>query len=141
MPPAIPRPGRRYVEIAVVLAALLAATVLTRCAPEPLPEPPVLAPAAISPRQEHRLEAMYDAAAARLTAYRALPPCAASGPLVCRDPIKAGAISGLALRARIALSRARQAAISVRLAKARMEAFEAATLKLPSGDKPNAITR
>lgn len=136
MPPAVAHPLRRYVEVVVCLALLLAATALTRCAEEPLPIPPVPPRVVLAPKRERRLEAMYEAAAARLAAYQALPPCAASGPLACRDPEKARKASGLAHAARIALSRARRAEGSAGLASARATAFESAAMKLPTGEAP-----
>lgn len=136
MPPVVPRPLRRYIEVVAILAALLSATALTRCAPEPLPVPPIPPLPAIAPKQDHRLEAMYDVAVARLRAYRAQPPCAASGPLACSDPVQARDASRLARAARVALARARRAGISAWSAQTRVAAFEAAARKLPTGETP-----
>jgi hypothetical protein len=136
-PPIVPHPLRRYIEVIAVLAGLLGYP-LTGCAPEPLPEPPVppIPPrAALPPRQEHRLDALYEAAAARVTAYRALPVCAASGPLACCDPVKVRDASRLARAARIALGRARRGTVPGWLARTRVAAFEAAALRL-TGETP-----
>lgn len=124
--------GRRFADAAACIVALLVLTALTRCAPsEPLPVPPIPPRVVVTPSEPAGpLRSQYDAADARLKVYKALPPCAPSGPILCFD---AGKEQGAALAGRDA-DRALRGPLRGKAglrAKRRLAAFRRAAHRLP----------
>jgi hypothetical protein len=122
------------VSAAMWLAVFIGAVALFGCAGELLPvppippNPPIVAPlATVHPGALHT---EYDAADARLREYKALPACAASGPILCFD---AGKEQGAVLagqEADTALRGSLHGKAGLR-AKRRTAAFRRAAHRLP----------
>ncbi len=132
------RPGRRYGEIVAALALLLTLTALTRCAPAPapLPVPPVPPARRAIIGGGPALAAGYAGSSSRLAAYRALPPCAPSGSVVCFDPDIGEAAASAEREAHAALAGAKRSGSAMREARERLRLFRAAVEKLPTQGKP-----
>lgn len=101
----------------------------------PLPVPPI-PPAAppVKAQRVSKLQTSYDAAHARLQAYRSLAPCVPSGPVECRDSAterQAHVAEVEASRAIEALRRTRQLR---RATREKIEMFGAEAAKLPTKD-------
>lgn len=116
--------------VRLVSALLL---VLGACAPSvpaPAPAPaiaPLPGPKRLAPADVGMLQAELAGDRARLAAYRALPACAPSGPVECRDERTDGAIAAAEQSASNAL-RSR-----LPTARERLRALRAAIKQLPQG--------
>lgn len=117
---------------ALVLATALALAACAGHAPPPVPPPlPWRAPTKrLAPADVARLKAEIAGDRARLAAYRALPICAPSGAVECRDDKQADAATAAEQSAAEAL-RSR-----LPTARNRVSAFRAAVKKLPEGSPP-----
>ncbi len=129
-----------------VLMRLLLAALLASCSsPPPLPPPPPPPPAvsapppAVSPKIKTvaalaAMQSAYGDARSRLQTYLAQPRCAPSGALACFDPAEAHRATAAEREARMALENARHSKVALRLAKSRVDVFQAVVNNLPIGD-------
>lgn len=127
---------KRMFVIALVAVALLAASCARQPAPAPAPAPVAAAPRAVrvKPADISALKAEIESSRAKLAAYRALPPCAPSGAVECRDDDRADQAASAERDASQALSRVQRARERLPVAKDSARAFRAAVKNLPVGD-------
>lgn len=118
--------------------SLLFAVALFGCsAPEAsLPVPPIPPPVPpVTAQRVSRLQTSYDAAHARLQAYRSLPPCLPSGPVECRDAAKEQQARIAEIEASRAIEAVRRTRHLRRTAREKIDEFGAAASKLPTKDR------
>lgn len=109
-------------RLCIVLA--LASCTHAPSPPAPIPTPRKPPAAIVVPHTDSTgLRASYDAADARLQAYRSLTPCAPSGPILCFDAGKETAAVQAGHKAKAALGGSK--------ARKRVAAFHQAARRLP----------
>lgn len=117
-----------------VVSAFAALTACASQVPAPHPEPPkVPRVERVAPADVAAVRAAISNDKAKLAAYLALPPCAPSGAVACRDDDQAAQAISAEREASAALAKTHSKS-SLPAAERRARAFNAAVKHLPTGD-------
>lgn len=119
-------------RIFVVSALALSACAHTEAPPQ-VPVPKALSFERVAPADVAAVRAEISSAKAKLAAYMALPPCAPSGAVACRDDDRAAQAISAEREASAALAKTHSKS-ALPTAERRARAFNAAVKHLPTGE-------